>query len=242
MSPPTGPGGPAVHVWSVDLEQRPEDVAGLGRSLSRDETARARAFRSPAHQRRFVVARGALRSLLSERLDTPPSAIRFTYGDHGRPELPDLQNPADIRFNVSHSHELALIAVTAGARVGVDVEHVRPLRDLDALISRFFSAEEARSLAPLAPQDRLAAFYACWTRKEAYLKATGSGLTVPLDRFTVSVAPGEAPRMVHIDGDAAAAKAWRLVDVSPRAGYCATLAVEATDGQVVANHWIPAPR
>lgn len=231
----------AIAVWTVDLRRPPKDVAILARTLSSDERARAQAFRSQDHQRRYLVARGALRDVLGRTLGRPPGLIRFVYTQHGRPELARDRSTVDISFNVSHSHELALIGVTVGARIGVDVERVRPLTDLDALIARFFSAEEAADLSGLSPHDRLEAFFACWTRKEAYLKATGSGLTTPLDRFTVSVLPGQPPRIVHIDDDRIAARTWRLMDLAPSDGYRATLAVDRGSGYVVMNGWLPAP-
>jgi 4'-phosphopantetheinyl transferase len=169
-----------------------------------------------------VLGRGLLRFLLGRLTGAPPGALSLDVAEHGKPFLkggPGGQSPA---FNLSHSGDLALIAVAAGGRLGVDVERFAPERDIGPVAVRFFSARERASLASLAPSLRRRAFYACWTRKEAYLKALGRGLAMPLKSFSVSLGPAEAPELLESDGGVGG---WWLEDVPlPSTSYAAALA------------------
>jgi 4'-phosphopantetheinyl transferase len=229
----------AIHVWAV-RQQAPDPVVARFESLlSADERERAGRFRFDHLRRSFILARGALRVLLGRYLDTDPAGIRFAYGEKGKPSLAD---PAPIRFNASHSGGLALYALTLGCEIGVDVEQMRPLADLWGIASRFFSAEEVAELIELPEGQREAAFFRCWTRKEAYIKALGDGLSVPLDDFAVSLRPGEPARLIHIDHDDAAAAAWTLQNLEPAAGYAAALAYREVPRDVRLSPLIDAAR
>lgn len=228
-----------VRVWIVYLDMPSKAVARLSPMLSSDERERVSAFRSEVHARRYAVARVALRCVLAERLGAAAGTLRFSYSPFGRPELARSQNEAGLRFSVSRSHELALIAVGTGVPIGVDVEHLRQIEDLDELVQLFFSSEEISALSALPPADRLERFFTCWTRKEAYLKATGLGLSSPLDGFAVTVAPGEEPRILHIGGDRDAGRSWHLRELFPAAGYRATLAVKSRAAHVAMTGWVP---
>lgn len=230
---------PTISVWAIGLDRQFGDEEGLAESLSSDEHSRARSFRHQADQRRYTVTRAALRDVLGDRLDRPPASLCFEYSTHGKPELLSDQNGADLRFNVSHSGDVALIVVTTGVRIGVDVERVRPLQGLDAIISRFFSVEEIDALSTLPVDERLNGFFACWTRKEAFVKATGVGLSTPLAQFAVTVGPQDDPEILHIKGDREAARLWSLRDLATRSGYFGTLAVEASDWHFVESDWAP---
>ncbi len=219
-----------LHVWAAALDPAPERVEALGRTLSADEWTRARRFKFEIHRRRFVAGRGVLRALLGDYLGVAPERLAFTYGERGKPDLaPSLQTPRPLFFNLSHSHELALVGVTRAREVGVDVEHLKPMSDLLRIAERFFAPEETAALLGLPATEHERAFFRCWTRKEAYLKAVGVGLAAPLDSFLVTLAPGEAARMLSLRGDAAAGERWRLAHLEPAAGYLGAVAVEGVD-------------
>jgi 4'-phosphopantetheinyl transferase len=198
----------------------------MERLLSADEAQRAARYGFARDRRRFVVARATLRILLGRYLNLEPGRVRFCYGTHGKPALDALQCEGDLRFSLAHSEDLALYAIASGREVGVDLEWVRPLADLRQIAETFFSARERAALFELEPAHRPEAFYACWTRKEAYLKARGEGLALPLDQFDVSLAPGEPARLLGVRGDPRERQRWSLHALAPAAGCVAALAVE----------------
>jgi 4'-phosphopantetheinyl transferase len=220
-----------LHVWSIPLEPADDVVARLAETLSADERARADRFVFPRDRRRFVVARGALRSILASYLDLAPSALAFAYGPAGKPRL---EGSADLDFNLAHSHELALCAVTAGGPVGVDVEWLRPMPDLLAVARTAFSPAEQAALLARPEGERLAAFFRCWTSKEAYLKARGDGLSLPLDSFDVSLAADQPPALLANRLDPAEPGRWTLHAFAPAEGYVGALAV---GGRPVELRW-----
>jgi 4'-phosphopantetheinyl transferase len=226
---PPAPG--EVEVWTVPLEADEAAVAALAALLSPDEAERAARFRFARHRRRYTVGRGALRTLLGRYLGIEPRAVAFAYGEKGKPALaaPPGQ-PPPLRFNLSNSDELALVAFCRDLELGADLERLRPMPDGLDIAERFFSAAERQTLAAQPPEERDRAFFRCWTRKEAYLKAVGDGITAPLDAFDVTLAAGEPPCMRSIDGDPARAAAWALVHVEPAAGYLGALALPSRPG------------
>lgn len=226
-----------VDVWATALDRPPATLERLGRLLTDDETARAKRFVFARDRRRFVVARGVLRELLGAYLGRAPGAIRFVYGAAGKPALAPPLDAAGLEFNVSHSDEIALYAVGLYRPVGADVEQVRALDDLEALAERNFSRAERRALFALPLTQRLAGFFACWTRKEAFIKALGEGLSHPLDAFTVSLAPGEPARFVEIGGEAGDAERWTLAAVEVGADYHAAVAVDGPATVAMRGYW-----
>jgi len=213
--------GRAVHVWPVSI-QAPVPVVDRFRSLlSADETARSARFRFEHLQHSFILARGALRILLGRYLNTPPRDLEFRYGSKGKPALAE---SAALQFNASHSGDLALFAFTMDCDLGVDIEAVRPMPDMEDVTRRFFCPEETAELMALPDGHRDQGFFLCWTRKEAYIKATGEGLSAPLDAFRVTLRPGEAARMIHLERDPIAAHAWSLHDLALDPRYAAALA------------------
>jgi len=162
-------------------------LAGL---LSADERERAGRFAFERDRRRYIVARARLRQLLGERLGAAPESLRFVYQAHGKPALARCLGQRDLRFNVSHCGEVAAYAFTEGREVGVDIEEVRELPDADELALRFFAPDERAAYLCLPLRERLRGFFNCWTRKEAFVKALGAGLSQPLDAYDVSRAPG----------------------------------------------------
>jgi 4'-phosphopantetheinyl transferase len=217
-----------VHVWSADLDRLPGAL--LREPLSTDERERGRRFHFERDRRRFVTARGLLRRLLGHYLGLDPSRLRFGYGPRGKPFL---AGEDELRFNVSHSGGLALLAFARGREVGVDVERERPVPEAEDIARRYFSAWEERELRLLTEGERRAAFFRCWTRKEAFIKATGDGLSRPLDAFDVTLAPGEPARLVRVEGEPEAAFRFWLEDVSPAPGFAGALAVEGREARIV---------
>ncbi len=217
-------GADEVHVWRVALDQ-PDDVADrLGAALSADERGRAARLVTAALRRRFLVARGALRQILGRYTYLAPGAVRFRYGPRGKPML-DAEDGL-LRFNLSHSGDLALVAVSRGREIGVDVERIRPDRDLDRIATRFFSTVEVAALLALPRAERAEAFYHCWTRKEAYIKALGDGLAIPLDSFDVAFAPGAPAALLASRLDPAETRRWSMAALDPGPGYAGAVVVE----------------
>lgn len=228
-----------VHVWRASLNSSASDAARLKLILSSDELERAEAFHFETDSRRCVVGRGYLRLLLGDILNLPANSLRFEYDEFGKPRLTPTQERL-LRFNVSHSGDLILIAITRGRVVGVDVERIRTDLDLEEVAARFFSINEYKRLALLDGPGRYEAFFTCWTRKEAYLKARGDGLSLPLDHFDVSFRPMEEARLLETRHDPAEVGRWKLLPVSVPAGYVAAVAVEGLDWKLKCRDWPPA--
>jgi 4'-phosphopantetheinyl transferase len=226
-----------IHVWRVALGQPDDVVNSLEEILSEDERRRAGRFLKTQDQRRFTVARAALRAILGNYLALPPREVRFRYADHGKPELDLPRNEDSIRFNLSHSHELALCAVCRDREVGIDVEYVRAGFPVDEIAPQFFSQAENAALAALTPDERARAFFACWTRKEAYIKADGKGLSIPLDRFDVSVDPAAAKFPLHVNGDPIASSEWLIQSLRPHEDYFAAVAARRPDWTIECWQW-----
>lgn len=211
----------SVHVWAIPIWAPNEVTTRFERLLAFDERERVAQFRLSHLQRSFVLARGALRLLLGRYLDVAASDIQFRYGSNGKPILAP---PARISFNVSHSGALALYAFMIDSQVGIDVEQIRPLSDMHEIASRFFCKQEAAELSSLPVDQHEQAFFSCWTRKEAYIKAIGDGLSASLDDFRVTLRPGEPASLLHIANDVKAARAWTMHDLALGSQYAAALA------------------
>jgi 4'-phosphopantetheinyl transferase len=163
--------------------------------------------------------------------------LRFGYNPYGKPALVGEEGEKGLRFNVSHSHGLALYAITRGREIGVDLERIRPFPDLIGLAERFFSPKEVAALRTLPAPMQTEAFLTCWTRKEAYIKAKGEGLSLPLSQFEVSLAPGEPSALLRTQWDALEASRWSLHALTPGPGYVAALAVECNHRRMTCWHW-----
>ena len=236
-------GAGEIHVWSVQLDPPPAEVERLGRSLAGDEWERANRFRFEKHRRQYVVGRGALRALLAAYLGTRPEAVRFRYGPRGKPFLESgLESAGGLQFNLSNSDELALVGFVHGVEIGVDVEFLKPMPDLMEIAERFFSVPEREVLRALPQEVRKEAFFNCWTRKEAYLKAVGEGLAAPLDSFDVTLAPGEPPRMLTLEGDPERAARWFFHHLVPAEMYVGAIAVEGGAWEVKGWEFDPTDR
>jgi 4'-phosphopantetheinyl transferase len=219
-----------VHVWCAALDRPAGEVRALARLLSTDERDRAERFHFERDRARFVAGRATLRLILAGYTHAGPEGLVLRQGRQGKPALVGepgaLAEAGALHFNVSHSEGVALYAFALGRQVGVDVEHVRPVDDAEQIAARFFSPAECAALAMLPPDARLQAFFTCWTRKEAYVKAIGEGLSRPLEGFAVSLAPGEAAALLHVEGDPDEARRWRLEALAPAQDYVGALAAE----------------
>src|SRR5262245_18954382 len=213
--PPDRPAWPEgeVHVWRATLEWPPGSMAGLEQSLSTDEQQKKRRFRFDDDRKRYLVGRGLLRLLLGRYLDLPPHQLRFDYTRSGKPHLAADLAHRSLQFNVSHSGEVLLIGIAAGRALGVDVEQIRADIEVGAIAAHFFSANEQGALGKLAAPLQVDAFFSCWTRKEAYIKAKGDGLSLALDRFDVSLLPGEEARLLETRPDPSEAHRWCLANL-----------------------------
>ena len=218
-----------VHVWRISLNSSVRNVLSLSGLLSEDESYRAGRFLSAEHGNRFRAARGTMRQLLGRYLDAAPETLEFAYGPCGKPSLAGHFAQSGLYFNISHSHRLALCAVTRDREVGIDLEWLRSGVDVESLAQRFFSPLEVASLRRLTRCQRVEGFYRCWTRKEAYLKARGQGITVPLDSFAVSLAPNEPAQFLYCQGDPDELSRWQLQDLTPAAGYAAAICVQGAN-------------
>lgn len=218
-----------VHVWFASLAAGSDPAAAYSETLTSDEAERASRFRFERDRRRFVVGRGLLRKLLGAYTDSPPGALRFAYGAYGKPELVG----GGLAFNVSHSHDAAVFAVARSGEVGVDIEAFDPRPRDREVAERFFSPAEVRSLLALSPEEQPRAFLACWTRKEAFIKARGDGLSLSLQDFDVTFAPGDEPAVLRTAWSATEPTEWQLCDLSVGCdGYLAALAVHSAAASV----------
>jgi 4'-phosphopantetheinyl transferase len=213
-----------VHVWRATLAW-PEAAANrLEQFLAADERDKMQRFRREKDRRRYLVGRGLLRSLLGRYLDVAPQDLRFETTAAGKPHLASGQR--QLQFNLAHSGEYVLFAIADGRAVGVDVEEINDDLDAGEIAAHFFSPDEQRELEALTGRLKIEGFFACWTRKEAYVKARGEGLSLPLDQFDVSLRPGDPARLIATRPDPAEARRWQLSGLDVADGYKAALAVE----------------
>ena len=212
-----------VHVWRAELAQVAPAERRWEPILSPDERTRAARFHFSRDRQHFTATRALLRIILAGYLASDPGDLTFRYSKTGKPSLNSAEN---LEFNVSHSGEVALLAFTRGRQVGVDVEHLRENFDHEAIARRFFSRQEQQQLAELAPAERYRGFFRCWTRKEAYIKAEGTGLSLPLHQFDVSLGTGEASLLLATRPESVEAARWTLCEVPAGNDYLAALCVQ----------------
>jgi 4'-phosphopantetheinyl transferase len=211
-----------VDVWRITLDLPPATVKFLESTLLEDEAQRAGRFHFEKDKSSYIIAHGCLRDILSRYLRCEPRELSFDIDEYGKPSIKGHK----LEFNLSHSGDFALIAVSRERKVGVDVERIRSDLELESMASRFFSPTEVSELAALPPKQRKLAFFNCWTRKEAYIKAQGLGLSLPLDSFDVSLTPNEPAILRATRPDAQEASCWTLFSLEVAHNYAAALAVE----------------
>jgi 4'-phosphopantetheinyl transferase len=212
---------PALHPEDGEVLER------LSALLSDDELLRASSFHRLVHRSAFIANRARLRAVLSHYLDCDPGAIRFSYGPQGKPDLAD-DSGTGLSFNLSHTDGLAVLAISCHRQIGVDIEPMKAATDLLDLARGTFSANEYQQMTRLSGPGQVAAFYACWTRKEAFLKGLGTGLAQDLAGFEVSLLPGEPARVVACEWSPELCQSWRLHTFDPGDGYAGALAYERT--------------
>lgn len=221
-----------LHVWQACLELDREICRNFEATLSKEEKARAQKFRFESDRKHFVAARGILRHLLSHYLNESAAAIEFSYGQQGKPTVRLQHYASQLHFNVSHSHGLALFALGCTGEIGIDVEAIRPGFDLEDIAGRFFSPREIAEFRALPTGLRAEGFFRCWTRKEAYIKAKGAGLQIPLDSFSVSLTPGQPERLQCTDSFR-----WTLHSLEPAPGFVAAVVAEGQDWKLHPLMW-----
>ena len=227
-----------VHVWRASLRPSSRILAGLEATLSADETTRAARFHFRDHRALFVAARGIQRDILSRYLGNAAEAIRFQYSAYGKPQWGAPALCSGIHFNTSNSGLLALYALTVGRDVGVDLEELRPVPNLEALVEHCFSALEKETFRALPAAGRQIAFFRCWTRKEAYIKAVGEGFSIPLDHFDVAFTMEEPARLLGTRGCPEEAARWTLRELDPGDGYLGALAVKGKSVRLQLLDWL----
>jgi|SRR5271165_223003 len=215
-----------IHVWRQNLDLPLSQVEAFASLLSNDEQIRARRFRFDIGRTEFVVSRGTLRVLLGAYQGVPADRLQFAYSEFGRPRLARNLGSDAIEFNISHSAGVTLLAFSRHHRIGIDVEKVGREFNAVEIAENFFSQSERARLRHLPTELQHEAFFRCWTRKEAFIKALGEGLSHPLDAFDVSLAPGEPAALLATRPDAREAARWTLREIVVPYGYVATLAVE----------------
>jgi 4'-phosphopantetheinyl transferase len=234
--PPTEPqlSDGSIHVYRISLDLPDGDIQEMARILSPDENARANRFVFPSFRAHFIAGRAQLRLILCHYLQKKPADLVFDYNEFGKPFI---NQTGDIQFNISHSHELGLVAITKHKPVGVDIERIRTDIDYTQIARQFFASGEVEQLLALPEEQRIEAFYTCWTRKEAFIKARGMGLSIPLDQFEVSFTANSPPRLTHSMTDLIHARDWSLYELRPGTGYIAALAAQSQDWDILCWQW-----
>ena len=226
-----------VHVWRASFHQLLPFLEDFNEFISDDERARARRYRFDKNRQEYIVGRGLLRHLLGCYLDEDPTSLQFVYNPYGKPALMPDTSGGRLNFNVSHAHDMIVFAFSRNREIGVDVERIRPEAIHDGVAERFFSANEVHALRALPLHVQPLAFFNCWTRKEAYIKARGEGLNIPLNQFDVSLVPGEPAALLNSRYDHDDTSRWILCALDMGTQYAAALAVEGNDWEIRCWDW-----
>ncbi len=226
-----------VHVWRALLRREASEIPALLQILCEDERRKAAQFSFQEVREPFIVGRAVLRGILGRYLQVDPERVRFSYGPHGKPAIAPECGGEGISFNMSDSCGLAIYAVARGRQVGIDLERMRSDVPCERMAKRFFAEAELKALMALPADQRQEGFFNCWTRKEAYLKAIGKGLSVPLKNVTVSLAPSEPAVILAIQDDSGHAGPWSLVALHPDPAYSAALVVEGHESRLSFWQW-----
>lgn len=222
-----------IHVWRVNT--RLVSASEPGKVLEAEELKKAYRFHFLKDQKNFIVSRGVLRTLVARYLNMKAPQVHFHYNKYGKPYLKD--SSLKLQFNVSHSNGTVLLAFALNHKIGVDIEFIRPdFADID-IARHCFSSSEILTLSTLPDELKTIAFFNCWTRKEAYIKAIGTGLSIPLNSFDVSLVPGEPADLLSVHGKPEEHKRWRIIDLDAGEGYCAAAAVKGNPEKVKCLEW-----
>lgn len=221
-----------VHVWRSTLNLSGPQLKNLEQTLDEEEQRRANRFHFSRDREHFIVARGLLRIILSQYLGYEPSQLKFCYGPYGKPALTEQSGGGSLQFNLSHSSGMALYAVAHHRKIGIDLERVRADWASEEVAKQFFAPGEVAQLRAVPQSLWHQAFFHCWTRKEAYIKARGEGLSVPLDRFEVSLTPGKPAALLSTKDDPREVSRWSISELTVNSDYVAALAVRGHDWQL----------
>ncbi|MEM8529462.1 MAG: 4'-phosphopantetheinyl transferase superfamily protein [Chloroflexota bacterium] len=227
----------AVHVWYVPLKQPRTVIQQFASLLAPDERQRAERFHFERDRHHYTVGRGVLRTLLGQYLQREPEQLEFHYGERGKPALVSTQQSRQICFNLSHSHERAVYAFAWDRELGIDIEYMRPLDDAESIAEHFFSKREYQQLCALPHEAKKRAFFTCWTRKEAYIKACGDGLSYPLDQFAVSFVPEDMTQPLEVYNDPQETARWSVCALQTEADYVAAIIAEGHEWQLMCWRW-----
>lgn len=226
-----------VHIWRASLDQPSAKLEQWRQILATDELDRANRFHFDEHRRHFIAARGMLRVILGRYLELDPAQLRFAYTAYGKPALAEPFDRYNLQFNLSHSHNVVLYALTYKRDIGIDLEYIGRKIELKEIAQRFFSPNEASQLLALPAHLHREAFFNCWTRKEAFIKAKGDGLSLPLDQFEVSLIPNEPAVLLSTHYNPADVTRWSLRTIAPGPGYAGAVVVEGHDWQLKCWQW-----
>jgi len=221
-----------IHIWLANIEEYIDNNVLFNNHLSAAELERSKQYKFKKDQDRFAAARNILRDLLAKYLDRPPKNIEIAYNNYGKPYIDH-----EIKFNISHSYEIALFAFTKTGPIGVDIEKIQPIENIDDIATQYFSTKEVIDLLSINPNERIIAFFNCWTRKEALIKALGTGLSVPLNEFTVTLLPNE-PAKISILPNIHFQENWSVHSINDLENYAAALAVQGKYDNIWIHNYI----
>ena len=228
-----------VHVWRASFHALSPFLSHFNAFLSEDEKSKARRYRFEENRNEYILGRGLLRFLLGKYMALAPGALQFVYSPYGKPSLMGEAGAQRMVFNLSHSHGIALFAFARGRELGIDLERIRPEAAQDGVAERFFSAKEVSTLRSLPEHAQPLGFFNCWTRKEAYIKARGEGLSLPLNQFDVSLVPGEPAALLESRVDPADINRWTLRALNMGTQYVAAMVVEGQQWNLKCWDWQP---
>lgn len=226
-----------IHIWYGFLDQSESEYLSFIQTLSIDERMRAGRFHFQEDRKRFIARHGMLRMLLGCYLGVKASEIQFYHGKNGKPAITETFGKGTIQFNLSHSNGVALFAFARNHEIGVDIEHIRDTPEIEQIMEQFFSIKENEVMRSLPGSQKREAFFNGWTCKEAFVKALGDGLSLPLDKFDVSLVPGESAELLRIEGDSIEASQWSIQNFKPAPDYVGALAVKSSLFEIKHLQW-----
>jgi 4'-phosphopantetheinyl transferase len=228
-----------VHVWTARPSSEGVSLVALEALLNPQEKSAAYRFVFERHRLNYIFAHGVLRQILGAYIDRPPGEIQFRHNAYGKPFLLEAGERERTQFNMSHSHGIVLVALTLDRRIGADVEQLRTLDSFPAIAQSNFTTQERAYISGFPPEQQQDAFYKCWTRKEAFIKAVGKGLSIPLNTFDASIPEGQPGRRITAPKEAPDVESWWLSDLSAPEGYAGAVAVEQQFDRLVYREWRP---